>query len=97
MKNLTVEQQIKNVELDIRFGVCECYQNGMFETSVFYNENFDGKLSKELMDKFTLCPRQEIAETVSKNTDYKKAYQETFDKFEKWLVENQISHKYINN
>lgn len=96
MKTLSLQQQISLVESDIRFGVCECFENGLFETSVFYNENFDGKLSKELMDKFTLCPRQEIADTVSKNVVHTDAYKETFDKFKKWLIENQITHKHFN-
>lgn len=96
MKTLSLQQQIGLVESDIRFGVCECFENGLFETSVFYNENFDGKLSKELMDKFTLCPRQEIAVTVAKNANHFIAYKETFDKFKKWLIENQITHKYFN-
>lgn len=93
MKTITLEQQIARIEHDIRFGICECYQNGLFETSVFYNENFDGRLNKELMDKWTLCPRQEIAETVSRNVDYKKSYQETFEKFDKWCIENSITIK----
>lgn len=92
MKTLTLEQKINLIDTDIRFGVCECYENGLYETSVFYNENFDGRLNKELQDKFTLCPRQEIAETVSKSVSYTLAYEETFSKFKVWLLKNEITH-----
>lgn len=90
----TLEKKLNAINSDIRFGVCECYENGIFETSVFFNENFDGKLTKELSDRFILCPRQEIAETVAKNKDFLKAYSETFLKFKKWLFDNEVKYSF---
>lgn len=90
MTNL--DKKLNSINSDIRFGVCECYSNGLCETSIFFNENFDGKLNKELSDRFVLCPRQEIQETVSRSIDFKIAYKETFKKFKQWLLDNNITH-----
>jgi len=77
---MRLDEKIHQIEADGRFALCQQYNNGLFETSIFYTPIFKGGSAE----------RKELRSTISKSMSYAAACDKTIDLFKQWVIDNKI-------